>query len=473
MITNLNNSDCLKGMRGLDENCIDAIITDPPYGLSFMGKDWDHGIPGCPYWKEALRVAKPGAHMLAFGGTRTHHRLMVAIEDAGWEIRDCIEYLHDSTTETGQFFHSLSNTQKQVYLNTHHANGMLSWNYGSGFPKSLDISKSLDRISGIEREDKFEGAMERHAGPTGNKRCDKCGKWLVSGSPCKCPRPQDLPVSDLAKEWAGWGTALKPSWEPVILCRKPISEKTVAHNMIKWGTGGINIDACRVPTSEEEYKKLNDGRQSNRTIRAGEVAKGYGMKPEGLRLTTQSTLGRFPANLIHDGSEEVIKLFPNSKTTRIEKPSDCNIDGNTSFECMRGNRPARGYDGEGSAARFFYCAKASKKERDLGCESLPLKTPGECTDRKENTAGLNSPRAGAGRTTGSKNSHPTVKPIALMEYLIKLCSRQGSMVLDPFMGSGTTGIACINQRRNFTGYEIDEDSFHCAYTRINSVNKHK
>ena len=239
-------------------------------------------------------------------------------------------------------------------------------------------------------------------------------------------------VSSSAKQWSGWGTALKPSWEPIILCRKPL-EGTVAENVQKWGVGGINIDGGRVSTTLEETTKLNNGQQSNRTLRAGEVAKGFGMKPEGLKDTEQNPLGRFPANIIHDGSEEVLEPFPDSKgqcgdlRAGIPKQAyNCYGDYGQTTEMRKRND-------SGSAARFFYCAKASKSER------------------------------------GADNKHPTVKPLALMRYLCKLITPQKGIVLDPFMGSGSTGVAAYQEGFNFTGFELEKDSFETADLRIKNA----
>lgn len=364
----LINADCRDALACLNENSIDTIITDPPYGLSFMGKEWDHGVPGIQFWEAALRVAKPGAMLLAFGGTRTFHRLACAIEDAGWELRDTI-----------------------------------MWVYGTGFPKSLDISKAIDNAAGVEREDKFEGAFERRAGPTGNKRCDICGKWLVSGSPCQCPRPQDLPQTDAAKTWWGYGTALKPAWEPIIVAMKPL-DGTFAENAIKHGVAGLNIDGGRIALNGD-YNPLTANQPSN--------------------------VGRFPANLIHDGSDDVMALFPSSGNSngrtgiavaRDGEPSQnrrYTENGGTNFAAKPGLRRID----DGSAARFFYCAKASSSER------------------------------------GDFNTHPTVKPLALMEYLRKLTKTPtGGTVLDMFMGSGSTGVACVNTGRTFIGVEREDSS---------------
>jgi hypothetical protein len=206
----LHHGDCLDVLRTFADCSVDAVVTDPPYGLSFMGKRWDYDVPSEDIWRECLRVLKPGGHLLAFAGTRTQHRMAVRIEDAGFEIRD-----------------------------------MIAWVYGSGFPKSLDVSKAIDKSAGVDREDKFEGAFDRRSGPTGNKKCETCGKWLVSGSPCQCLRPQDHPVTELARQWQGWGTALKPAMEPITVARKPLIG-TVTENVLEHGTGGLNIDGCRV-----------------------------------------------------------------------------------------------------------------------------------------------------------------------------------------------------------------------------------
>jgi site-specific DNA-methyltransferase (adenine-specific) len=371
--------DALNELRVLAANSIDAVVTDPPYGLDFMGKDWDHGIPGKLFWRMALRVAKPGAHLLAFGGTRTFHRLTCAIEDAGWEIRDC-----------------------------------LMWVYGSGFPKSLDVSKAIDKAAGIERP--------RVAGGVGSCNTESLGKFrpgeAISGEA----------ISGEAIKWQGWGTGLKPAWEPIILARKPL-EGTVAENVQKWGTGALNIDGCRVSAGNFEPKdrvgaaKLMEDRPWQQQQRE-----------EGRpRIVEGNSLGRWPANLIHDGSEEVVGMFPQSDTARIEKPSACSVEGSTSFEGMRGNRPARGYNEQGSAARFFYCAKASKEDR------------------------------------GEGNNHPTVKPVALMRYLCRLVTPPGGTVLDPFMGSGSTGKAAILEGFGFIGIDNVPEYVEIARRRIDGT----
>jgi site-specific DNA-methyltransferase (adenine-specific) len=363
--------DALEELRLLPENSVDAVVTDPPYGLSFMGKNWDRGIPGEAFWREALRVAKPGAHLLAFGGTRTFHRLACAIEDAGWEIRDC-----------------------------------LMWVYGSGFPKSLDVSKAIDKAAGYAR-------------PRVPGGCGSAGTISTAGL-----RPGEAisgeAISGEAIRWQGWGTALKPAWEPIILARKPL-DGTVAENIQKWGTGALNIDGCRI-------EGVKDVPASTRTHFSGNSVS----MPNDDHDTKgwDANAGRWPANLIHDGSEEVVRMFPQSDTHRIESPSDCDTSGSTAFDSMRGNRPARGYSEEGSAARFFYCAKASRAERGEGC------------------------------------THPTVKPLALMRYLCRLVTPPDGTVLDPFMGSGSTGKACVLEGFGFIGIDNVPEYVEIARRRI-------
>lgn len=363
--------DCLEEMKRLSENSTDAIVTDPPYGLEFMGKEWD-GADGfrrsinpndsgrdsvfgrssrtspeyrtghlfqewCQAWaSEALRVLKPGGHMLVFGGSRTYHRMACAIEDAGFEIRD-----------------------------------QIMWLYGSGFPKSRNL----------------------HG------------------------------------EWEGWGTALKPAHEPIVVARKPLIG-TVATNVLKYGTGAINVDGCRVEGRERMEYGLATAVRTKANV--------FGKPSESADFDSHK--GRWPANVIHDGSEDVLEAFEvagDRPSTRIEKPSDCSRDGNTSFDSMRGSRPARGYADEGTAARFFYCAKASRKDRNAGMDA-----------------------------TETGNIHPTVKPLELMRYLCRLVTPPKGVILDPFMGSGSTGRAALLERFDFLGIEKNPEYFAIAEKRV-------
>jgi len=378
-------------LPSLASESIDSCVCDPPYELGFMGKGWDRS--GIAYdvtvWRECLRVLKPGGHLLAFGGSRTYHRLACAIEDAGFEIRDQIQ-----------------------------------WIYGSGFPKSLDVSKAIDAAVGIDRN------------PAPHVRVDT-GFRFQSGSTASLP-----PSSSAAKQWDGWGTALKPAHEPIVLARRPLSG-TVAENVLEHGTGGLNIDACRIETSQADQNYINERIGGfNQTQSIGGNGK-YGGGETMDRTAYDATKGRWPANVIHDGSDEVLTAFPDAPgQQRYVGPE-------------HGDRPSRGIYGDfgprpsneprqdfGSAARFFYCAKASQDDRDEGLEDLPHRSAGQVTDRKDGSDGLNSPRAGAGRTNGSRNHHPTVKPTRLMRYLVRLITLPDGIVLDPFGGSGSTAKAC-------------------------------
>ena len=426
----LHLGNCLDTLRGMADNCVDSIVTDPPYGLSFMGKKWDYDVPSTEIWSECLRVLKPGGHFLAFAGTRTQHRMAVRIEDAGFEIRD-----------------------------------MIAWIYGSGFPKSMDVSKAIDKAAGVEREDNFEGAFERRAGPTGNKKCDVCGKWLVSGSPCQCPRPQDAAVTEAAQQWQGWGTALKPALEPITVARKPLIG-TVAANVLEHGTGALNIDGCRVHSSDSEGYAYTVQRMMPG---AGQHATGK-THQEGVEFQGQTKDGRWPANLIHDGSDEVTRLFPHS-TSGAKNPHMPNSKSADSVVPFR-----KGLDGKfkdytapassGSAARFFYCAKASKRDRDEGLEGFEVKRGGSETFSPKQRDGN-----GADRQPFHANIHPTVKPTDLMRYLCRLVTPPGGVVLDPFMGSGSTGKAAMLEGFQFVGCELSPEYLEIARARIEAARK--
>lgn len=332
----LHHGDCLEVMRGIDADSIDSIVTDPPYGLSFMGKGWDRGVPGAEYWSEAIRIAKPGSHLVAFGGTRTYHRLATAIEDAGWEVRDCFV-----------------------------------WAYGQGFPKSHDVSKGIDKAAGVERE-----VVERRAARVAfDTECQGGGGWSAGEVLVTSPATDD------ARRWSGWGTALKPAWEPAVIARKPF-RGTVAENVLRHGTGAINVDGCRV--GNERLPAMVAGQ-----ARIGTFDRGVMITPE--------RVGRWPANLAHDGSPDVLDLFPRE------------------------------------AARFFYSAKASKADR------------------------------------GEGNTHPTVKPSDLMAYVCRLVTPPGGLILDPFMGSGSTGVGALREGFRFAGIELDASYLEIARARLGAA----
>jgi len=426
------NGDCIEELKLLEENSVDAIVTDPPYGISFMGKNWDHGVPGIPFWKEMLRVLKPGGFLLSFGGTRTYHRLACGIEDAGFEIRDCIQ-----------------------------------WLYGSGFPKSLNIGKQIDKIQGNERE-----IVGRYKRPDGTNVSLK-----GTENPCFASRGgMDESVLKLTKgnsEWEGWGTALKPACEPIVVARKPLSEKNVALNVLKWGTGGINIDACRVGNGED---KIKGG------CKAGNP---YHLTANPTEIKLNQEQGRFPANIILD--EEAGKIldeqapetgaFAKVKSGQKEwggeiyhKFETSGDDGKTFYD--KGKRQG--------ASRFFYCAKASKSERNYGCEEMEQKDmryeDGSAKSMEifsnQYTESSGNP-TGRGITSKRANNHPTVKPIKLMEYLIKLVSKEGAVVLDPFLGSGTTLLACYNLNRKGIGIEKEEEYVKIAQARLNKLQEQR
>jgi len=408
-VNKIYTMDCIEGMKLLDDNSIDAIVTDPPYSLGFMGKDWDTFKPQGAFenkkgfkqlnrnnmkdlsgfqqfteqWaKEAVRVLKPGGHLLSFGGSRTYHRLACAIEDAGFEIRDTI-----------------------------------MWVYSTGFPKSLNIGKAVDKLQGNEREvvgiDKNAERFKEYKEQDGCERKTFNDKITVGTS-----------------EWEGWGTALKPAHEPIVLARKPLSEKTVAENCLKWGTGGINIDGCRVEYTSEQDKKEGQSARPSKTSNANDYSLNHGGL-EGLDRSDRSDItGRFPANFIHDGSDEVVCLFPDTKSTPKTKGGTGGIGVNTPFQ--RGSETSD-YKDKGSAARFFYVPKASKEERNKGLDGFKEK-PIEGRDEGQDKRNVPYKQ----RTTPVRNNHPTVKPIALIQYLIKLITPPDGIVMDPFIGSGTT-----------------------------------
>ena len=434
---NLIQGDCLAAMQDMESDSVDSVVTDPPYGLELMGNRWDCQVPGVEIWKECLRVLKPGGHLLAFAGTRTQHRMACNIEDAGFEVRD-----------------------------------MLAWAYGSGFPKSMDVAHAIDRTDRLgparERALSFTGYM-RSTGLTSREINTATGSFMASHYLTAASQPEvatetmfaplrriirergmEVPAyvealvdsrtiesenekkrhlvgtesarntrdtrlgmpgedatprimydrtcafSEEGKRWEGWGTALKPALEPITLARKPFPG-TVADNVITWGTGAINVGGCRVG-NEIMQKKESDGvvTTENRSMSGGNTG----------RIVVWEVEGRFPANLLHDGGDEVLANL-------------------------------------GKAARFFYCPKATGKDRNEGVD-----------------------RIGDGL---HRNNHPTVKPTDLMRYLCRLVTRPGGMVLDPFMGSGSTGKAAVLEGLSFTGCELDAGFLDIARQRINAA----
>ena len=381
----LHLGNCLDSLKGMLDNSVDSIVTDPPYGISFMSKKWDYDVPSVEIWKECLRVLKPGGFLLSFSSTRTYHRMTINIEDAGFEIRD-----------------------------------MICWTYSSGFPKSHNISASIDK--------KYGHPNRGRAIPTASsyQACDVDQDNKLTSNPVGPYEPK----TDEAKQWQGWGTALKPSQEPVTIARKPL-DGTVANNVLEWGTGGMNIDATRVPMSDEDYEKLSSGVERIRE-KGGTMGNSWKNSSDLSGANPVNPAGRWAANFIHDGSQEVLELFPDVK---------------------------------GSAARFFYCPKASKKDKEEGLDNFEERIqaatygdigPMEGNPRKPNT----------GHIQRIRNHHPTVKPTELMKYLCRLVTQPGGIVLDPFMGSGSTGKAAILEGFRFIGCELDEEYLAIAEARI-------
>ena len=410
------NEDSFIHLKTLDENTFDSCVTDPPYELGFMGKSWDGtGIAfNVDFWKEVLRTLKPGGHLIAFSASRNYHRMAVAIEDAGFEIRD-----------------------------------QIMWIYGTGFPKSLNLGKAIDKKEGNDRE----------VIGTTNQQDITSGNYVHGPSQRK-----DIPITKGTSEWEGWGTALKPAHEPIVLARKPLSEKSIVDNVLKYGTGGINIDECRIegeakhPDTNPDFR--DQGKKSKETIGVDKLSFGQvqnakrkktqrqprnkdgvwteensGMKAEGTEFADADPRGRFPANVLHDGSEVIEQQFPEVA------PSKASVRNNNNTESLlkkgfegKEKRVWTGHEDEGRASRFFYVPKAHKKERD-----------------------------------GS--THPTIKPVELMKYLVRLITPKDGTVLDPFAGTGTTGEAAIQESVSCYLIEKEKEYIKDIEKRLNKYNQ--
>jgi len=462
--------DCMESLRKMPDNSVDSIVTDPPYGLSFMGKKWDYDVPSVEIWAECLRVLKPGGHLLAFAGTRTQHRMAVRIEDAGFEIRD-----------------------------------MIAWVYGSGFPKSMDVSKAIDKMDAADEQQQRRLAFTawvRSQGVTSRQIDEATGtnmgghyttaasqpaimtrehleqcrhlfrkvpEWVEKEADIRSVESRNMaerevvgqktsgisnkseadrhtigasksvvvditaPATDAARQWQGWGTALKPALEPITVARKPLAG-TVAANVLEWGTGAINVDGCRVPTEQDDDIHAKNPHTVNKG--SNEICRAF--SKDWSCPAYDPSAGRWPANLIHDGSEEVLAAFPEAKGQQGRSSDSQRTRANTYGELSDNSKEYTPRGDTGSAARFFYCAKASKRDRNA---------------------------------SNASNIHPTVKPTDLMAYLCRLVTPPGGTVLDPFMGSGSTGKAAMREGFRFIGCELSPEYMTIARARIEEACK--
>ena len=426
----LINADCIEAMKAMPDNSVDSIVTDPPYELGFMGKRWDaSGIAfNVEVWREALRVIKPGGHLIAFSGSRTYHRMAVAIEDAGFEIRD-----------------------------------QIMWVYGSGFPKSHNIAKAIQKADGVE--------------PVGFKENENAAFYGTGSGGQYNPTPRQLfmpPTEGVAAEWDGWGTALKPAHEPMVLARKALIG-TVANNVLTHGTGGLNIDGSRVSSGDSFEGMKGFASMKLNARRNGETEEEWKIRCESgpeqqESLRKLQELGRWPANFIHDGSDEVVALFPDTKSGFLNQASVKADDRIYGGGFGNGKTNPRTFEANsGSAARFFYCAKASKRDRNEGLDGFEAKRDHD--GRKDGGVGGDNPR---NRTNNAKlNHHPTVKPTTLMQYLVRLVTPPNGTVLDPFMGSGSTGKACAYEGFDFIGIDQSAEYVAIAQARIDFATSDK
>ena len=443
----LLNGDCIEQMQKLKDEGkqIDSVVTDPPYHLTsiverygkkgsapakdrdglyqrqargFMGKEWDGGDIAfrTDTWKLAYDLLKPGGYLLAFSASRNYHRMAVAIEDAGFEIRD-----------------------------------QIMWIYGSGFPKSLNIGKAIDKKLGNEREVIGKGKPMSSLGVMHDDDWQSDSEYNETKG---------------NSEWEGWGTALKPAHEPIVMARKPL-EGTNKQNIEKYGTGGINIDGCRIKGNDTGGERKTTTRKSRDENNVW-TDENSGMKQEANHFADADPKGRYPANVMHDGSDVVQEIFPQTSKSVSTKRTRKTIG---SFGMPNDTTPE--YDDEGTAARYFYCPKTSAEERDRGLESFTAKPMAWGNQAKAELKRGNLDFKG-NQGDGSKhnkvamrlNTHPTVKPQELMKYLCRLVTPKGGVVLDPFMGSGSTGMAAKDEGFDFIGIEKEKEYFEIAEARI-------
>ena len=505
--------DCLESMRTMGDGSIDAIVSDPPYGMTsgkdtiemirswvlgdeyvptskgFMGKTWDGAPPSPDHFREAARVLKPGGHILVFASPRTVHLMGLSLQLAGLEIRDCLQ-----------------------------------WLFSSGFPKSLSIAKAIDRRPGVVRHSEFAADLTRAREEAGLGAADVSERVVGSRSGAcwnwehhQCPearhwpalkaclpalpdhwgaeiaeaervsigtrqqsalavapgqgtdRPErtidlTLPATSGALRWQGWGTALKPANEPILLARKPI-QGTIAANVLRHGTGGLNIDATRIPFANDADRTAMV--EQVETIRAEGGKRGNSWKNSSdlSGANPANDRGRWPANVVMDpGAGAMLDRLVGDRPGMSGGGVHRSDAAPGMFGAIDSPHTARG--DSGGPSRFFYSAKASRAERNAGLDAFPILTGGKATDRQDGAAGANNPRAGAGRTGGSRNPHPTVKPVSLMRWLCRLVCPPGGTILDPFTGSGTTGIAAVLEGFDFVGCELSPEYARVAEARI-------
>lgn len=426
-VNHIIHGDNIEVLKTYPDNSIDSIVTDAPYGLGkepdpvkvmkawaecghyevqgkgFMGKTWDAFVPQPAFWTECYRVLKPGGHVLCFFGTRTYDWGVMAMRFAGFEVRDCLQ-----------------------------------WIYGSGFPKSLSIDKSIDKEAGIVRP-RVPGGVGTDTGYSGGFTPGEA----ISGEA----------ISGEAKQWQGWGTALKPAVEPIVLARKPISEKTIAANVLKWGTGGLNIDGCRIETDDD----LNGGAYSHGEYDT--TGKTYELGLKRITGKYQQPLGRFPSNVIFDEqAAELLDKQSGKTTSGTLNGTEPSITTNGIYG-EYADRSLNTYGDTGYASRFFYIAKASPGEREQGVRWMKRRKVNDGRNAEVDNAFQRG-------ETLRANIHPTIKPISLMQHLVRLITPSGGICVDPFAGSGTTCIACKLENIQYIGIEMDAEYVNIAQERI-------
>lgn len=477
----LHRGDCLEVLKTLPDNHVHSGVIDPPYGLSdhkpeqvvacltawlagepyapkgtgFMGAAWDAWVPGPEVWRELLRVLKPGGHVMVFAGTRSMDLMCMALRLAGFEMRDAIGYAHDD--EGGELVDGAGAP-------------LMAWVYGQGFPKSLNVAKAIESGGG-RPEDIRRMQMGDGYEPSGRGRVNYDHG---SGSAMDAGATDWEPASDAAKQWEGWGTAMKPAWEPIILARKPLAKgNTVAANVLQHGTGALHIDGCRVHSHDSQGYAYTVQRM---TPGAGQNATGK-THQEGVEFVGHTKDGRWPANVIHDGSDAVLEAFPeapgqkadlsagapSAKLSGVYAGGPLRREGEPSANSENAGavgfrmRPGTRRNDAGSAARFFYCAKASAADRNEGCDGLPLVDWTKDAPNNVRPDQINTTTGEPRQARPSRNHHPTVKPTPLLRYLQRLITPPGGITIDCYMGSGSSGKAAMLEGFSYIGMERDLD----------------